>query len=94
MVGFEVIVNGERLCTAGSECVCGVGLTFSYREPELIRFNIGGIPHAGSMQHSVWKTPSVTIGDEITIRLVEITAPDTPDVVYDSNSQQGREDGC
>lgn len=76
MFGFEISVNGQRICTAGSDVVCAIGLDYTCREPGIVHLRAGGIPAADSSEHANWMMPEVGVGDEITIRILEINAPD------------------
>jgi hypothetical protein len=84
MLAFEVSVNGERLCIAGTGTsnVVAVGVGWARRDADTIRFNVGGIVADDSNEHFYWKPPSIGIGDEITIRLIDADTGDKPDVRY------------
>jgi hypothetical protein len=78
MIGFEVHVNGKKVCVAGAECVVGVNVDWTWRSPEYIHFAISGISNAGGEDHHVeWDRPDVAVGDEVTIRIVETDSPDS-----------------
>jgi hypothetical protein len=84
MLAFEISINGKRLCIAGTgmASVVSTGVSWTRREPDTIRFNVGGIVAANPLEHFDWKTPRVGIGDEITVRLIDATIGDDPDEVY------------
>lgn len=77
MIGFEVILNGTRICTAGagddgtlSAIVSFVGIR---NELEL---EIGGLVDEA---HLNWAVPrELAVGDEITVRVVHTDLPDPP----------------
>ena len=77
MIGFEVILNGTRICTAGagddgtlSAIVSFVGIR---KELEL---EIGGLVDEA---HLDWAVPKkLAVGDEITVRVVHTDQPDPP----------------
>jgi hypothetical protein len=85
MLAFEVLVNGKTLCIAGAEMsdVMSTSMTWARRDPDRIRFNVGGIVAGKPNEHFLWKTPSIAIGDEIKIRLVDADTWDDPDLVYE-----------
>jgi hypothetical protein len=76
MIAFEVSVNGKKICTAGAECVLDVGMDWVAHHPNRIGFHAGGISNQrGVDHHCEWPLPSVVVGDEITIRIVETDSP-------------------
>lgn len=78
MIGFEILVNGKRVCIAGNE---GGGWT-----------TVSVSRYSGLTQHKLaldatghdqgvrglfgWDTPAITVGDEITIKVIETDRPD------------------
>lgn len=84
MLGFEVLVNGQKLCVAGTKTssVLAIGVSWARREPDLVRFNVGGVTAGDVETHFFWKTPTIAAGDEVTIRLVNVENPDPPEVTY------------
>ena len=81
MLAFEVSVNGIQLCLAGTESneVVSTIISWTRRVPDAINFHIGGIASGDSQKQFDWLTPHISIGDEITIRLVETETSDEPD---------------
>ena len=84
MLAFEVSVNGKRLCIASTatHCVLGVVLSWAKRRADHLDFHVGGIASDDSTQHPDWRTPSLAIGDEVCIRLVDTETHDQPDERY------------
>lgn len=41
----------------------------------------------GSQRHSCWKTPDLEVGDEVTVRIVEVPECDSPEYVYDPRDE-------
>lgn len=79
MIAFEVFVNGQRICVAGTEIVTSVGVDWTQRTPDQVRFNVSGI-HAGEQGegHVEWPVPNIGVGDEIIIRVLSTDAIDPP----------------
>ncbi len=78
MVAFEVHVNGKHLVTAGvgQDGVLSTILSWAIGPPPRVghgamRFGVGG---ADATDHLDWKVPEVGVGDEITIKLVNVEA--------------------
>ena len=78
MVAFEIHVNGKHLATAGvgQNGVVSTILSWSIGpEPQVphgqMTFGVGG---ADATDHLDWAMPSVGVGDEITIKLVNVEA--------------------
>lgn len=94
MPGFEVFVNGERVCMAGIESalVLSVGIAWTHRNPEMIHFNLGGLSSVDPREHIGWNTPQLKVGDEVTIRLVEGSRCDEPDTrrLFQRDADEGR----
>lgn len=80
MLAFEVLVNGKRLCIAGTGTSKVISTTVSWarRSADTINFHVGGIVADESNEHFAWTTPPIGIGDEITIRLVDADSWDNP----------------
>jgi hypothetical protein len=91
---FEVKVNGEKLCTAGigDDGVLTTVVSFAKRSnstdetaqdsdnPERLHLRVSGVagPEPGVMEHLEWLDQSLSVGDEITIRIVETPECDKP----------------
>ena len=81
MLAFDVLVNGKRLCLAGTapNDVISTIISWARRTPDTINFHVGGISSGNSHVQIDWTTPTISIGDEITIRLVDAETYDEPD---------------
>jgi hypothetical protein len=84
MIGFEVTLNGERVCTAaaGATGVLTAGVTWALRtapgvaNPSDISLRVGGL---SSDAHLDWPIPrKLRVGDVVAITIVETDAPDPP----------------
>jgi hypothetical protein len=84
MLAFEVLVNGKRLCIAGTGQmdVVSAAISWARREADTINFHVGGIAAGDQGEHLSWNTPTIGIGDEVTIRLVDANTSDGPDETY------------
>jgi hypothetical protein len=77
MIGFEVTLNGHRLCLAGAgdQGVLSVTVSSVGKRKEL-SLDIGGLVDDANLG---WDTPeSLAIGDEVLIRVVDVDRPDPP----------------
>ena len=77
MIGFEVTLNGRRLCIAGANHanVLTAILSFVEKRNEL-ELEIGGLLDEAQLK---WPSPGrLGLGDEITVRIVETDRPDPP----------------
>jgi|GEM_PF-2350975 len=82
MLAFEITINGKVICTAGAgpnHRVLATILSWTHRDPDRIAFNVGGVPETD--QHLGFNVPDVSIGDEITIRIIDTDAVDEPDQI-------------
>ncbi len=88
MIAFEIRLNGEKVCLAGigEHGVMSQHLSWSQRAPKADsnekperakpHFHIGGLVN---QEHIDWiRHQDVEIGDEVTIRIVEVESADEP----------------
>jgi hypothetical protein len=80
MVALEVFVDGRRVCIAGvgdngvlNAIVNSVGLPGE----EEVFMHVGGLD-CTSDEHIRWAVPMISVGSEVTIRVVEAEAVDPP----------------
>lgn len=84
---FEILKNGERICISGinGDGVLSVGLNYVKHPGQEVTHDlqIGGLGMFDGSQdrqhHAGWASPEVTIGDEITIRVLPAGEYDQPD---------------
>ena len=81
MTALEVFINGHRVCLAGvgdngvlHAIVNWVG---GLDRDETPRLSVGGLD-CDTDQHLSWKVPSIGVGAEILVRVVETTSVDPP----------------
>lgn len=83
---FEILKNGKRVCISGinGDGVLSVGLTYVKHPGQELAHNlsINGLGLFDGSQdrhhHAGWLTPDVTVGDEITIRILSEGEFDNP----------------
>ena len=84
MIGFEVSLNGKRLCTAaaGEKGVLTAMVSWVLRtaegvtQPSELRLEVGGLADDA---HLRWPSPrKLDVGDEVVVKIVETTRPDPP----------------
>jgi hypothetical protein len=79
MLAFEITVNGKIACTAGAgpkNRVLASILSWSCREPNRVTFSVGG---AAETDHTFeFDVPEISLGDEISIRIIESDSVDEP----------------
>jgi len=90
MLAFEILVNGKRLCLAGTDAhnVFSTIVSWGRRADDRINFHVGGIVSGDSHDHYEWTTPAIGIGDEVTIRIMDSEKCDEPDRTYQPPSRQ------
>jgi len=77
MRALDVSVNGRHVCVAG----IGSGVLAAHvtrtgdDHTESIRFAVGGLEGGHYLQ---WLVPAIGVGDEVTIRVVEVPVADPP----------------
>jgi len=80
MRAFEVFLNGKRLCLAGIGNHGVLSTTITYvsgrGEPET-RLDIGGLVMP-EKEHMRWRRPSLRVGDEVRVKIVDRKSVDKP----------------
>jgi hypothetical protein len=76
MTGFEVVLNGQRLCIAGAgDGVLTTIVSWAGKRSEL-KLEIGGLSDGA---HLAWAVPRpLAVGDEVIVRVVQVEHPDPP----------------
>jgi hypothetical protein len=98
MICFEVIINGEKVCTAGANERGGLFALFSYvrRVAEENEEEPSNKPYFKVSAHNIgvrseWTGGILEIGDEVTIRVLEANEFDPPVREYrDDPEEQAR----
>lgn len=78
MLGFAISVNGKQICVASADAVLTATVTCTYHQSDDILFRVGGIAADDLQQHLDWKMPTIGVGDEVTIRLVDSVESNPP----------------
>jgi hypothetical protein len=82
MRAFEVFTNGKRLCLAGigDDGVLTAIVSFAAtkaRGIDDLRLNVDGLI-SPVHENVTWTNEHLNVGDEVTVRIVEVSAPDSP----------------
>ena len=98
MRAFEIYINGERLCLAG---VSNAGIFTTIMEyqggaEEHLQLDVGGllIPE---QEYVTWQNRSLSVGDDVRIRILESDKVDAPTDRYPTNRSKtfrNRSDTC
>jgi hypothetical protein len=102
MIGFEVEINGEKVCIAGFETpgVLTAALSWVKARPsnegtnsEAITFHVGGLTDRGSERDEFidWIRQSLSLGDEVKIRVLEAEEFDQPVRTYTRDASESVE---
>jgi hypothetical protein len=95
MIGFELKINGNVICSAGVGGLrfLTVALTWMRRKEEEINVSVGGMAFQanGDSEEVRWLNQSVAPGDEIVIRIVDRLGYDEPVQRLPTNPNQERE---
>ncbi|HEX2747197.1 MAG TPA: hypothetical protein VHM91_04290 [Verrucomicrobiales bacterium] len=83
--GFEILLNGAKLCTAGIGEEGGLTVFVNCRECRVIdgaardsmSLSVGGFI-SRTKQHLGWPGRDLRLDDEVIIRVVQTSAPDKP----------------
>jgi hypothetical protein len=89
MRAFEIYINGERLCLAGvgSAGVFSAVIEYLGGDEEDLRLDVGGwlIPE---QEHVRWRDRSLSVGDDVRIRILESDKVDAPTERLPTNVKQ------
>jgi hypothetical protein len=93
MLAVVISINGEQILTAGAEdwelLLTGVlAKRVADTDESECEMNVSGLPkqlEKGKLEHLRWGRRPLRIGDEITIRLVEVLSADPPIKRYRSD---------
>lgn len=82
MRAFEVFTNGKRLCLPGigDDGVLTAIVSFAAKKGrgvDDLRLNVGGLI-SPVHENVTWMNERLNVGDEVTVRIVEVGAPDSP----------------
>jgi hypothetical protein len=80
MKAFEVFINGHRLCLAGvgdDGVLHAIVNWVGGPDREDISLSIGGLDSVTD-EHLRWKAPTIGVGTEVLVRVVETTSVDPP----------------
>jgi hypothetical protein len=76
MIGFEVFLNGQRLCIAGAGDAVLTAIVSSVPKRQELKLEVGGLAEEA---HLEWHIPrSLVVGDEVIVRVLETQHPDSP----------------
>jgi len=98
MIAFEILSNGKRLCLAGAGDLGVVTASISWArrkalpegvdipdwKAEELSFNVGGID-SHTDEYLEWVRKELSVGSEITLRVVEVEEVDAPVARYPVN---------
>ena len=84
MIAPEIHSNGKRVCTAGPE---GLGILSAaaiwHESGDAWHFRVRGITQEkGYEEHLSWIDQQLSVGDTVTIKVVETEEPDKPERRY------------
>ncbi len=94
MLAFEVSLNGKKTVLAGFEdweilhailTAQRAGEKISNDEMDISVSGLAQSRVVGQLEHERWGRLSLSVGDEVTIRLVEVSRADTPKKRYRSD---------
>jgi hypothetical protein len=85
MIAFEVFINGHRICLAGvgNDGVLNAIVNWLGRSDSVgdIFLRVGGLD-CNTREFLRWNPPSIGVGAEILVRVVEANSVDLPDERY------------
>ena len=79
MIGIEVEINGEKVCTVGTSGFDFLSAMLMWMDDRPWEFQVRGMSVSeGVREHLKWLDRELKMGDQITIRFVEVAQSDTP----------------
>ena len=88
MKAFLVSLNGTRVCLAGLNDASVMGMALDTTPQRGLKLNVGGLD-AKTNEFVRWDTPQVNVGDELTIKIVEVDAVDPESARYLGTDEHG-----
>lgn len=89
MRAFEIYLNGKRLCLAGvsNAGVFSAIIEYLGGDEEHLHLNVGGllIPE---QEHVSWQDRSLSVGDDVRIRILDNEKVDAPKERFRTNAKQ------
>jgi hypothetical protein len=89
MLAFEIYINGQRLCLAGvsNAGVFSAIIEYLGGDEEHLLLDVGGllIPEG---EHVSWRVMSLSVGDDVRIRILESDKVDAPTERFPINARQ------
>jgi hypothetical protein len=92
MKALSVLHNGKPVCTAGGDDISVLGATVSVAQVDGNGDTFLGLAVSGiSLKSRVvyWPVPTLSMGDEVTIRLNEVDQGDPPQQVSEADAGAG-----
>jgi len=80
VIALDISVNGRRACIAGGANIVFSAIISCVEDgSETVQFHVsGGIQQDEKANYVQWNVPPITLGDEVTIRVVKTDSPDLP----------------
>jgi len=79
MIGIEVEINGERACTVSTSAVDFLSAMLMWMDDRPWEFQVRGMSESeGVREHLKWLDREISVGDQITIRIVDVQDSDEP----------------
>jgi len=95
VICFELKINDKLICTAGVSDLrfLTAALTLMRREEEELAVSVGGMAFHddGTSEERRWVNQSVTLGDKIAIRILDLSTCDQPEESLANNPVQEKE---
>jgi hypothetical protein len=84
MIALEIYSNGEKVCTAGPEGLEVLSASATWLESgKTWDFRVHGITNEkGYEEHLGWVDQKLSVGDTVTLKVVESEEPDEPNRRY------------
>ena len=79
MIGIEVEINGEKACTVSTSAVAFLTAMLMWMDDRPWEFQVRGVAESeGVREHLKWLDRELRIGDQITIRILDVQDSDVP----------------
>ena len=77
MIAFDIRVNGQKTCVVGGAQIFSAMVSHVDDGSGQIDFNVTGMKYTDDVERSIlWPTPTLNLGDTITIEIIETDSID------------------
>ena len=80
MIGVEVEINGERVCTVSTADISFLMSVLTWQAAFPLEYRVSGMVDGsdGASEHVTWAVRQLKLGDRVSLRIIEAEKSDEP----------------